>query len=42
VYGNPGRLGRKRRGGDKVKEQAGDEAAKFPWSGMRLATEKRR
>lgn len=42
VYGNPGRLRRKRRGGDKVKEQAGDEAAKFPWSGMRLATEKPR
>ncbi|KAL6593731.1 hypothetical protein ACP70R_012265 [Stipagrostis hirtigluma subsp. patula] len=40
VYGNPGRLGRKRRGGGKVKEETGEEGEKFPWSGMRLATEK--
>ncbi|XP_062215441.1 uncharacterized protein LOC133915999 [Phragmites australis] len=42
VYGNPGRLRRKRRGGAKVKEDAGEEGEKFPWSGMRLATEKPR
>lgn len=36
------REGFSRAGCGKVKEQAGDEAAKFPWSGMRLATEKRR
>uniref|UniRef100_A0A0A9FDS2 Uncharacterized protein n=1 Tax=Arundo donax TaxID=35708 RepID=A0A0A9FDS2_ARUDO len=42
VYGSPGRLGRKRKGGAKVKEDAGEEGAKFPWTGMRLATEKPR
>lgn len=40
VYGNPGRLGRKRTGGAKVKEEAREEAEKFPWNGVRLATDK--
>ncbi|KAL6878263.1 hypothetical protein ACP4OV_012433 [Aristida adscensionis] len=42
VYGNPGRLGKKRRGGGKAREGAGEQGEKFPWSGMRLATEKPR
>ncbi|KAJ1296814.1 hypothetical protein BS78_01G331300 [Paspalum vaginatum] len=42
VYGNPGRLGRKRKGGGKMKEETGEEGAKFPWSGMGPATEKPR
>uniref|UniRef100_A0A0E0AIR4 Large ribosomal subunit protein uL23m n=1 Tax=Oryza glumipatula TaxID=40148 RepID=A0A0E0AIR4_9ORYZ len=41
VYGNPGRLGKKRNGGTKVKDRAGEEVGKFPWSGTRLATEKK-
>jgi large subunit ribosomal protein L23 len=42
VYGNPGRLKRKTRGGSKVKKEAADEGGMFPWSGTRLATEKPR
>ncbi|TVU46779.1 hypothetical protein EJB05_06339 [Eragrostis curvula] len=41
VYGNPGRLVRKTRGGGK-KEKPAEEGAKFPWSGVKLATEKPR
>ncbi|KAL5209562.1 hypothetical protein ABZP36_005185 [Zizania latifolia] len=40
VYGNPGRLGRKRKGGARLKDEAGEEGEKFPWNGMRLSTEK--
>uniref|UniRef100_A0ACD5Z4U8 Uncharacterized protein n=1 Tax=Avena sativa TaxID=4498 RepID=A0ACD5Z4U8_AVESA len=40
VYGNPGKLGRKRRGRARVNEEANKEGEKFPWSGMRLATVK--
>ncbi|KAE8781663.1 50S ribosomal protein L23 [Hordeum vulgare] len=41
VYGNPGRLGNKRRGRRaRPNEQADEKGANFPWNGMRLATEK--
>lgn len=40
VYGNPGRLGKKRRGRARLNEEADEEKEKFPWNGMRLATEK--
>jgi len=42
VYGNPGRLNQRRRGRAKAKDGAGEEGAKFPWTGMQLATEKPR
>ncbi|PAN49369.1 hypothetical protein PAHAL_9G444400 [Panicum hallii] len=43
VYGNPGRLNqRRRRGRANAKDGAGEEGAKFPWTGMQLATEKPR
>ncbi|CAN6300699.1 unnamed protein product [Urochloa humidicola] len=42
VYGNPGRLGQRRKGRAKAKDGAGEEGGKFPWSGMRLTTEKPR
>ncbi|XP_006657626.1 uncharacterized protein LOC102711362 isoform X2 [Oryza brachyantha] len=41
VYGNPGRLGKKRTGASRAKDEAGEKGEKFPWSGMRLATEKK-
>uniref|UniRef100_A0A0D9WXX8 Large ribosomal subunit protein uL23m n=1 Tax=Leersia perrieri TaxID=77586 RepID=A0A0D9WXX8_9ORYZ len=41
VYGNPGRLGKKRTGGEKLKVGAGEEDEKFPWSGTGLSTEKK-
>lgn len=40
VYGNPGRLGNKRRGRARANEQADEKGGNFPWNGMRLATEK--
>lgn len=42
VYGNPGRLGRKRKGGGKMMQESSQDDAKFPWSAMPLATEKPR
>lgn len=40
VYGNPGRLGNKRRGRARANEQADEKGGNFPWNGMQLATEK--
>ncbi|XP_051214579.1 uncharacterized protein [Lolium perenne] len=40
VYGNPGRLGKKRRDRARVNQEPKEEGEKFPWNGMRLTTEK--
>jgi len=42
VYGNPGRLNQRRTRRAKTEDGAGEEGAKFPWTGMQLATEKPR